>query len=103
MYKLILLRHGQSEWNKENRFTGWKDVGLSEQGVEEAKKAGITLKENGLTPKVAYTSYLTRAIKTLWLALERMDLMWIPVHRSWHLNEKQHIFCVYIVKFKRRI
>ncbi len=90
MYKLILLRHGQSEWNRENRFTGWKDVGLSEQGVEEAKKAGIVLKENGIIPKVAYTSLLTRAIKTLWLALERMDLMWIPVYRSWRLNEKHY-------------
>jgi len=90
MYKLILLRHGQSEWNRENRFTGWKDVGLSEQGVKEARKAGITLKENGLNPKVAYTSYLSRAIKTLWLALEQMDLMWIPVYRSWRLNEKHY-------------
>lgn len=90
MYKLILLRHGQSEWNKENRFTGWKDVGLSEQGVEEAKKAGIVLREEGIMPKVAFTSYLNRAIKTLWLALERMDLMWIPVYKSWRLNEKHY-------------
>ena len=90
MYKLILLRHGQSEWNKENRFTGWKDVGLSEQGVEEAKKAGIVLRDNGFEPKVAFTSYLSRAIKTLWLTLERMDLMWIPVYRSWRLNEKHY-------------
>jgi 2,3-bisphosphoglycerate-dependent phosphoglycerate mutase len=90
MYKLILLRHGQSEWNKENRFTGWKDVGLSEQGVEEAKKAGLTLKENGFTPKVAFTSYLNRAIKTLWLTLDEMDMMWIPVYKSWRLNEKHY-------------
>ena len=90
MYKLILLRHGQSEWNKENRFTGWKDVGLSEQGVKEAKKAGLTLKENGFTPKVAFTSYLNRAIKTLWLTLEEMDMMWIPVYKSWRLNEKHY-------------
>lgn len=90
MYKLILLRHGQSEWNKDNRFTGWKDVGLSEQGMEEARKAGMVLKENGFQPRLAFTSYLTRAIKTLWLALESMDLMWIPVHRSWRLNEKHY-------------
>ena len=90
MYKLILLRHGQSQWNQENRFTGWKDVGLSEKGTEEARKAGITLKEHGFQPRVAFTSYLTRAIKTLWLALEEMDLMWIPVHRSWRLNEKHY-------------
>ncbi|MDT8394801.1 MAG: 2,3-diphosphoglycerate-dependent phosphoglycerate mutase [Bacteroidales bacterium] len=90
MYKLILLRHGESEWNKENRFTGWQDVGLSEKGVEEARKSGITMKENGLSPKVALTSYLSRAIKTLWLALEEMDLMWIPVYRSWRLNEKHY-------------
>lgn len=90
MYKLILLRHGQSEWNKENRFTGWKDVGLSEKGMEEARKAGRTLKENGLIPKIAFTSLLTRAIKTLWLTLEEMDLMWIPVRRSWRLNEKHY-------------
>ena len=90
MYKLILLRHGQSEWNKENRFTGWKDVGLSEQGVEEAKKAGLVLKEQGFNPKIAFTSYLNRAIKTLWLTLEEMDMMWIPVYNSWRLNEKHY-------------
>jgi 2,3-bisphosphoglycerate-dependent phosphoglycerate mutase len=90
MYKLILLRHGQSEWNRENRFTGWKDVGLSEQGIEEARKAGRTLREEGFRPEVAFTSYLNRAIKTLWLALEEMDMMWIPEYKSWRLNEKHY-------------
>lgn len=90
MYKLILLRHGQSEWNKENRFTGWKDVGLSDKGIEEARQAGQALREHGFQPRVAFTSYLKRAIKTLWLSLEEMDLMWIPVHRSWRLNEKHY-------------
>jgi len=90
MIRLVLLRHGQSEWNKENRFTGWKDVGLSEQGIKEAKEAGITLKEQGFNFKMAYTSYLTRAIKTLWLTLEKMDLMWIPVIKDWRLNEKHY-------------
>ncbi len=90
MKKLVLLRHGQSTWNKENRFTGWTDVPLSEQGVHEARKAGKLLKEKGFNFKIAYTSYLTRAIKTLWLALEEMDLMWIPEKKSWRLNEKHY-------------
>ena len=90
MKRLVLLRHGQSLWNKENRFTGWTDVNLSEQGVAEAKKAGKVLKEEGYNFKIAYTSYLTRAIKTLWLALEEMDQMWIPVKKSWRLNEKHY-------------
>ncbi len=90
MKKLVLLRHGQSTWNKENRFTGWTDVPLSEQGVEEARKAGKLLKKEGFQFKLAYTSYLTRAIKTLWLALEEMDLMWIPEKKSWRLNEKHY-------------
>ncbi len=90
MKRLVLLRHGQSLWNKENRFTGWTDVNLSEQGVAEAKKAGIVLKDEGYKFKIAYTSYLTRAIKTLWLALEEMDQMWIPVKKSWRLNEKHY-------------
>jgi 2,3-bisphosphoglycerate-dependent phosphoglycerate mutase len=90
MKKLVLLRHGQSTWNKENRFTGWTDVPLSEQGVEEARKAGVLLKKEGFSFKLAYTSYLTRAIKTLWLALEEMDLMWIPEKKSWRLNEKHY-------------
>ena len=90
MKKLVLIRHGQSTWNKENRFTGWTDVPLSEQGVEEAKKAGKLLKEEGFRFKMAYTSYLSRAIKTLWLVLEEMDQMYIPVLKSWRLNEKHY-------------
>jgi len=90
MKKLVLLRHGESTWNKENRFTGWIDVGLSERGVEEALAAGRLLREDGYLFDVAYTSVLKRAIKTLWLVLEEMDLMWIPVHRSWRLNERHY-------------
>lgn len=90
MKRLVLVRHGQSVWNKENRFTGWKDVTLSEQGVSEAIKAGKILKEEGYNFKLAYTSYLTRAIKTLWLILEEMDSMWIDVEKSWRLNEKHY-------------
>ena len=90
MYKLVLLRHGESVWNKENRFTGWIDVGLSDKGVEEAKEAGRVLLEEGFVFDVAYTSVLKRAIKTLWLAQEEMDLMWIPVHHSWRLNERHY-------------
>ena len=90
MKKLVLLRHGQSVWNKENRFTGWTDVKLSEQGVKEAEKAGKLLKKEGYKFKIAYTSYLTRAIKTLWIVLEEMGLMWIPEKKSWRLNEKHY-------------
>jgi len=90
MKKLILLRHGQSQWNKENRFTGWIDIPLSEAGIEEARKAGQVLKQEGFIPKLAYTSYLKRAIKTLWLVLEEMDMMWLPVIKSWRLNEKHY-------------
>jgi 2,3-bisphosphoglycerate-dependent phosphoglycerate mutase len=90
MYKLVLLRHGESVWNKENRFTGWIDVGLSEKGVTEAKEAGRVLAGEGFVFDVAYTSVLKRAIKTLWLAQEEMDLMWIPVHHSWRLNERHY-------------
>ncbi len=90
MKKLLLIRHGESAWNKENRFTGWTDVPLSEQGVAEAKKAGKVLKEEGFKFKIAYTSYLKRAIKTLWLILEEMDQMWIPEIKSWRLNEKHY-------------
>jgi 2,3-bisphosphoglycerate-dependent phosphoglycerate mutase len=90
MLKLVLIRHGESEWNKENRFTGWTDVGLSEKGIKEATDAGKLLKEQGFAFKVAYTSYLTRAIKTLWIILEQMDLMWIPVFNTWRLNEKHY-------------
>ena len=90
MKQLVLLRHGESLWNKENRFTGWTDVDLSEKGLAEAREAGRALMAEGLTFDVAYTSLLKRAIKTLWLALEEMDLMWIPVHRSWRLNERHY-------------
>jgi 2,3-bisphosphoglycerate-dependent phosphoglycerate mutase len=90
MHKLVLLRHGQSQWNLDNRFTGWVDVPLSELGMKEAKEAGRLIQEAGLTFDVAYTSVLKRAIKTLWIALEELDLMWIPVHRSWRLNERMY-------------
>jgi len=90
MKKLVLLRHGESIWNKENLFTGWVDVGLSEKGIEEAVEAGRVLAREGYIFDVAYTSVLKRAIKTLWLALEEMDLMWIPVHNSWRLNERHY-------------
>lgn len=90
MRRLVLLRHGQSVWNLENRFTGWTDVGLSEQGVREAIEAGKTLRKEGFIFDVSYTSVLKRAIKTLWLVLEEMDLMWIPVHQSWRLNERHY-------------
>lgn len=90
MYKLVLLRHGESEWNKENLFTGWTDVDLSEKGVQEAIEAGKKLKENGFQFNYAFTSYLKRAIKTLFLALNEMDRLWIPVEKSWRLNEKHY-------------
>jgi len=90
MYKVVLLRHGESEWNKENRFTGWTDVDLSEKGLAEAKAAGQTLLAEGYTFDVAFTSVLKRAIRTLWLTLDGMDLMWIPVHRTWRLNERHY-------------
>ncbi len=90
MKKLVLLRHGESVWNKENRFTGWTDVDLSERGVKEAAEAGKVLKANGYDFRLAYTSYLKRAIKTLNLVLEEMDLMWITVEKSWRLNEKHY-------------
>ena len=90
MYKVVLLRHGESTWNKENRFTGWTDVDLSEKGVEEAHAAGKLLKAEGYTFDVAYTSVLKRAIRTLWITLDEMDLMWIPVHRNWRLNERHY-------------
>ena len=90
MHKLVLIRHGQSEWNKENRFTGWKDVDLSEQGRAEAKAAGKLLKTEGFTFDEAYTSVLKRAIRTLDIILDEMDLMWIPVVKSWLLNERHY-------------
>jgi len=90
MHKLILLRHGESVWNKENRFTGWTDVELSEKGVEEGKLAGKAMKEAGLTFDIAFTSVLKRAIKTYFLAAEEMDLLWVPVIKSWKLNERSY-------------
>lgn len=90
MYKVVLLRHGESTWNKENRFTGWTDVDLSEKGIKEAKKAGEMLKADGYTFNLAYTSVLKRAIRTLWIVLDEMDLMWIPVIRTWRLNERHY-------------
>lgn len=90
MIKLVLIRHGQSLWNLENKFTGWTDVDLSENGLNEARMAGKILKENGFTFDIAYTSVLKRAIRTLWIALHEMDLMWIPVYKSWKLNERHY-------------
>lgn len=90
MHKLVLLRHGESSWNKENRFTGWTDVDLSERGLQEARKAGIILKEENYTFDIAFTSVLKRAIRTLWIVQDHMDLMWIPVQRSWRLNERHY-------------
>jgi 2,3-bisphosphoglycerate-dependent phosphoglycerate mutase len=90
MYKIVLLRHGESVWNKENRFTGWTDVDLSEKGKVEAKNAGVVLKSEGYTFDLAFTSTLKRAIRTLWLATDEMDLLWIPVIKSWTLNERHY-------------
>ena len=90
MHKLVLLRHGQSEWNRENRFTGWTDVDLSPTGIEEARRAGRLLLNGMFTFDVAFTSMLKRAIQTLWITLDIMDLMWIPVYRSWRLNERHY-------------
>ena len=90
MHKLVIVRHGESTWNKENRFTGWTDVDLSDKGKEEATEAGKTLKEQGYQFDIAYTSVLKRAIRTLWITLDEMDLMWIPVVRDWRLNERHY-------------
>ena len=90
MIELVLLRHGESVWNRENRFTGWTDVDLTARGIEEARRAGRLLAEAGHSFDVAYTSLLKRAIRTLWVVLDEMDLMWIPVHRSWRLNERHY-------------
>jgi 2,3-bisphosphoglycerate-dependent phosphoglycerate mutase len=90
MKRLVLLRHGESIWNQENRFTGWTDVELTQKGIREAVEAGRALKDAGITFDVAYTSVLRRAIKTLWLVMEEMDLMWIPVFRNWRLNERHY-------------
>ncbi len=89
-HKLVLIRHGESTWNKENRFTGWTDVDLSDQGMKEAMNAGKILKEEGYTFDLAFTSVLKRAIRTLWMTLDGLDLMWIPVERSWRLNERHY-------------
>jgi len=89
-YKVVLIRHGESTWNKENRFTGWTDVDLSEKGVSEAHYAGQSLRKDGYTFDVAYTSVLKRAIRTLWITLDELDLMWIPVIRNWRLNERHY-------------
>ncbi len=90
MYKIVFMRHGESTWNLENRFTGWTDVDLTEKGVAEAKSAGQVLKEAGFTFDLAYTSVLKRAIRTLWLALDDMDMMWLPVKNDWRLNERHY-------------
>lgn len=90
VYSLVLLRHGESDWNRENRFTGWTDVDLSPRGVTEARAAGDLLRADGFRFDLAYTSVLKRAIRTLWIALDAMDLMWIPVERSWRLNERHY-------------
>jgi 2,3-bisphosphoglycerate-dependent phosphoglycerate mutase len=90
MYKVVLLRHGESEWNKTNRFTGWTDVELTEKGVEEAKNAGRLLKAEGFDFDMAYSSLLKRAIRTLWLVLDEMELLWLPVERNWRLNERHY-------------
>jgi 2,3-bisphosphoglycerate-dependent phosphoglycerate mutase len=90
MHKIVLLRHGESTWNQENRFTGWTDVGLTEKGLTEAAAAGRLLKQEGFEFDVAFTSVLRRAVKTLWTVLEEMDRMWIPIHHSWRLNERHY-------------
>jgi 2,3-bisphosphoglycerate-dependent phosphoglycerate mutase len=90
MHKLILLRHGQSVWNQENRFTGWTDVDLSEQGIAEAKASGRLLRDGGFAVDLAFTSVLKRAIRTLWITLDVLDLMWIPVTKHWQLNERHY-------------
>ena len=90
MHKLVLLRHGESVWHRENRFTGWTDVALSERGREEAREAGRLLREGGFAFDLAFTSVLKRAVRTLWIALDEMDLMWLPVRNSWRLNERHY-------------
>ena len=90
MYKIVFMRHGESVWNQENRFTGWTDVGLTAKGLGEAKAAGQLLAAQGYSFDIAYTSVLSRAIKTLWTVLEEMDRLWIPVQHSWRLNERHY-------------
>jgi 2,3-bisphosphoglycerate-dependent phosphoglycerate mutase len=90
MHQLVLLRHGESVWNQENLFTGWTDVDLSERGREESRQAGLALREKGISFDVAYTSVLKRAIRTLWILLDEMDRMWVPVRNDWRLNERHY-------------
>ena len=90
MHKVVLLRHGESIWNKENLFTGWTDVDLSEKGIEEAKEAGLTLRQEGFSFDLIFTSVLKRAIRTAWIFLDEMDLMWIPIQLDWRLNERHY-------------
>ena len=90
MYKIVFMRHGESTWNLSNRFTGWTDVDLTEKGVAEAKAAGKVLKESGFTFDLAYTSVLKRAIRTLWLSLDEMDMMYLPIKNDWRLNERHY-------------
>ena len=90
MIKLVLLRHGESTWNKENLYTGWTDVDLSAKGLEEAKEAGRLMQAEGFMFDLAYTSVLKRAIRTLWIALDEMDLLWLPVIKTWRLNERHY-------------
>ena len=90
MHKVVLLRHGESVWNRENRFTGWTDVDLSQKGVEEARAGGKLLADGGYRFDLAYTSVLKRAIRTLWLGLEALDQMWLPVEKTWRLNERHY-------------
>ncbi len=90
MYKLVLIRHGESDWNRENRFTGWTDVDLSDRGRAEARQAGRLLRQDRYVFDIAYVSVLKRAIRTLWIVLDEMDLMWLPVRHSWRLNERHY-------------
>src|ERR1051326_925259 len=90
MHTVVLLRHGESTWNRENRFTGWTDVDLSEKGLDEARESGRLLREAGFTFDIAYTSVLKRALRTCWMALDELDLLWIPMERSWRLNERHY-------------
>lgn len=90
MYKIVFMRHGESTWNLDNRFTGWTDVDLTEKGIREARSAGAVLKEAGFTFDLAYTSVLKRAIRTLWLTLDEMDMMWLPIKNDWRLNERHY-------------
>ena len=90
MYKIVFMRHGESTWNLENRFTGWTDVDLTAKGIAEARSAGAVLKEAGFSFDLAYTSVLKRAVRTLWLAMDEMDMMWLPVKNDWRLNERHY-------------